>query len=205
VRNRSWWPVSVIVGFCFRRLLLHDWHRQAHHLAQLGVLSVSGFCASCLPLTESYYVPSAEGAQVVSTTCAGGPPYAASSFGDGVHMLVSIQSAFLWIQIIADHPDATIAFDPTLIGVEADGMALILKSIQYTIGPSASAPIKEVVGPIQITDGYLTIKVPLGLRDSSEVITHVPSVNVNGRVTIPSKYSFKFEKRTHFTKITLNC
>jgi hypothetical protein len=120
-------------------------------------------------------------------------------------LLVSIQSSSLWVQINADNPGATIALDPTLIGVEADGQALTLKAIRYMTGPSASAPAQEVVGPIEVNNRYLTVKVPLGLRDSSEVITQLPSVNVNGKVTILPNISFKFEKRTHFVLITLNC
>jgi hypothetical protein len=193
-----------IIRFCFIRLL-RACNRHPHHLAQLSVLYVSGLCAGCLPLTQRYYLPSAEGTQVVSTTCAGGPPFAASSFGDGFHMLVSIESRFLWVQINADNPDATIAFDPTLIRVEADRLALTLKSIRYTVGSAASASTKDVVGPIQVTDRYLTVNVPLGLRDSSEVITHLPSVNVNGKITIPPNITFKLEKRTHFSLVTLNC
>ena len=68
-------------------------HGSLRCAAPLIVLSVLGTCASCVPMTLHYYVPSAEGAGVVSHSSSGDPPYMASMFG-GVsrdfHLMVSL-------------------------------------------------------------------------------------------------------------------
>src|SRR5258708_26900338 len=107
-------------------------------VAQLGTLFIACLCASCVPMTLHYYVPSAEGAGVVSHSSSGDPPYMASMFGrpsPGFHLMVSLaQPGLTGIHdpsltvIINPFLIAHIAVDPTLIRIEADGQAVLPES-----------------------------------------------------------------------------
>src|SRR5258708_19572027 len=108
-------------------------------------------------MTLQYYVPSAEGAGVVSHSSTGDPPYMASMFGrpsPGFHLMVSLaQPGLTGIHdpsltvIINPFLIAHIAVDPTLIRIEADGQALLPNSIHYHVGKSPPAPPLSPRGP----------------------------------------------------------
>src|SRR5258708_32326672 len=101
-------------------------------------------------MTLQYYVPSAEGAGVVSHSSTGDPPYMASMFGrpsPGFHLMVSLaQPGLTGIHdpsltvIINPFLISHIPVDPTLIRIEADGQPVLPKSIQNNVGKAAVGP-----------------------------------------------------------------
>jgi hypothetical protein len=184
-------------------------HGLLRRFAQLAVLSFSGLCASCyLPLTERYYVPSAEGAKVANTNCAGYPPYAALFFfGEASRpydLKVYLDQSVLTV-IISTWPGAVIDFDPTLIRVEADGQLVLPKSIQYTAGKTRPAPTIDAQGQIEIKTDYLILRMPLHVSNPLDVMAHLPALTVNGEVNRFPEVSFKFKKRTHMVMVVINC
>jgi hypothetical protein len=179
--------------------------RDRRRLAQFVVLSVSGLCASCyLPLTQRYYIPYAEGATVMSTTCVAGPPYAANWTGEGFRLLASIERSSLLVQI-NPYRSTDIEFDPTLIRVEAEGQTLSLTSIKYFVDGTSAAPALDATGAIRVHTRYLTIKLPLGPATPPNVVSHLPPVTVDGKISNLPEVTFRFEKKTHFHWIIVNC
>ncbi len=184
-------------------------HRLSRRLVALIVVSASGLCASCyVPLTQSYYVPSAEGATVANTNCAGYPPYSALFFfGENAqryHLYVYLDRSTL-VAIIAPFSNAKIAFDPTLIQVVADGEPIPLKAIRYRVGKSGGAPAIEAQGLIDINTDYLIVEVQLGTSNLLDVAAQLPPITVNGMVNSVPDVSFKFKKRTHMVPVIINC
>jgi len=183
--------------------------RLSRRLALLIVISASSLCASCyFPLTQRYYVPSAEGATVANTNCAGYPPYAALFFfGENAqrhHLYVYLDRSSL-VAIIAPLPSAKIIFDPTLIQVVADGDLIPIKSIRYRVGKSGGVPAIAAQGPIDIDTNNLIIEVPLGISNPLNVVAHIPPITVNGVVNSVPDVSFDFKKRTHMAPVIVNC
>jgi hypothetical protein len=192
-------------------------HGSLRRLAQLVVLlSVSGICASCvLPLSLHYYVPSAEGAAVRSTSCSGDPPYMVTIFGavsPQLHIMVSLaQRSLTGIHdptltvIIAPDSSERIIVDPTLVRVVADGRLVQPISVRYYVGKSGAAPALESHGPIDIKTDYLIIDLPLGISGALGVVTHLPPITVGGDANQFQDVSFKLEKHTKLVMIAGNC
>jgi hypothetical protein len=190
-------------------------HGSLRRLAQLVLLSVSGLCASCVPLTLHYYVPSAKGADVRSISCSGDPPYAANLHGSTypqLLVLVSLaQRSLTGIHdpsltvIIVPAGNEHIVVDPTLIRIEADGQPVQPKSIRYYVGKSGAAPAHDAQGPIDTKTDSLNIDLPLRISGASDVVTHLPSITVNGEVYDFPDVSFKLERHTRLTMIAGNC
>jgi hypothetical protein len=183
--------------------------RLPRQLAALIVVSAAGLCASCyIPWTQRYYVPSAEGATVANTNCAGYPPFAALFFfGENVqrhHIYVYLDGSTL-VAIISPFSDAKITFDPTLIHVVADGEPIPLKAIRYRVGKSGAAPAIEAQGPIDMNTNYLIIEVSLGMSKPLDVVAQLPPITVNGVINKVPNVSFKFKKQTHMVPVIFNC
>jgi hypothetical protein len=184
-------------------------------LAELALLSVSGLCASCVPLTLHYYLPSAEGADVRSMSCSEDPPYAANLHGrtyPQLLVLVSLAQRPLTgnhdpslTVIIVPADNEHIVVDPTLIHIAADGQPVQPNSIRYYLGKSGAAPAHDAQGPIDAKTDSLNIDLPLKINGASKVVTHLPSITVNGEVYDFPDVSFKLERRTRLTMIAGNC
>jgi hypothetical protein len=179
-------------------------------LAPLALVSVLGLCASCVPMSLHYYVPSAQNAGVVSHSSSGDPPYMASMFGGpspDFHLMVSLaQPGLAGIHdpsltlIINPFVVAQIAVDPTLVRVEADGQAVVPSLIHYHLGKYATGPMLDAHGPIDIKTDYLIIDLPLSIRGALDVVVHLPPVSVGGEVNQFPDVTFKLEKHTRLLK-----
>jgi hypothetical protein len=190
-------------------------HGSFRALMQLLVLSISGLCASCVPMSLRYYVPSAEGAKLLSYSCPGDPPYRAGFVGRAspqftvwvglAQQLLTGNDDPTLTLIIHPFPSALIAIDPALIRVEADGQPVQPKSIQYYVGKSASAPALESHGPINIQTDHLIIDLPLGISGALDVVTHLPPITVGGEVNQLPDVSFKLEKHTQLIALNGKC
>jgi hypothetical protein len=185
-------------------------------LAQLAISFGSGFCASCVPLSLQYYVPSAEGAKVRSYSCSGNPPYEAYFLGGGVpakhDVIISLsQQSLAKIKeptitlIINPFHRALIDIDPTLIQIKADGQLLPLESITYYLGKPAGGPHFESHGPIHIETDYLIIFLPIGTGGASDVVTHLSPMVLDGEVIELPDVSFKLERHTVMYNLAINC
>jgi hypothetical protein len=179
------------------------------HLAQVVLLSVSSLCAGCyLPLTQRYYVPTAQGATVANTNCARYPPYAALfNLGDMErhgHVYVYLDKSVLTIIVSAGSGD-TIALDPTLIRLEADGQPVIPNSIRYTMGKSGAAKAGDAAGRIDVNTDYLIVSMSLNIDSPLNVSAHLPSISINGTAYSLSDTSFTYKKQTHRVLLVLNC
>jgi hypothetical protein len=190
-------------------------HRSLCRLAQVAVLSISSLCASCVPMSLHYYVPSAEGAKIRSYSCSGDPPYQANFVrGDSSQLIVVVglaQPSLTGIHdptltlIIHAFPSVPIAIDPTQIRVEADGQSVQPKSIRYHVGISGAAPILESHGPIHIETNNLTIYLLFSISGALDVVTYLPPITVGGEVNQFPDVSFKLEKHTQLITIAGNC
>ena len=190
-------------------------HGSLRRLAPLVVVSFSVLCASCVPMSLQYYVPSAEGAKVVSNSCSGNPPYEANFFG-GIsprfnlkvglvqQSLTAINNPTLTV-IIDPGVNAHVAIDPKLIRVEADGQSVVPQRIHYLVGKARPTPTMDAVGPIDIEGNYLIIHMPVGISGSLDVVTHLPPVTVGGQIIQFPDVSFKLEKHTQIVMIAGNC
>jgi hypothetical protein len=174
----------------------------------LGIALAINLCASCvLPLTVSYYLPAAAGAEVISTSCSGDPPYAMSVFaGDSpqFHLMVSLVPSTLTVIVHPDNP-AVVALDPTLIVVLVDGKTIVPKSIQYRVGKSSAAPAIRTRERVDVSTDYLIIELSVDLGGTSSVIARLPSITVAGQVGKSPEISFKWERRTRLITIAGNC
>jgi len=184
-------------------------HGVLRRLAQIAVLSTSSLYASCyLPITQRYYVPSAEGAALANTNCAGYPPFAArSSYGKTErrnHIDVYLTRSVLTL-IVSAWPDETIALDPTLIRIEAGGQFVSPQSIQYTMGKSEGATANVANGLVEVTTDYLIISIPLQINSPQNMIVHLPSMSLGGTAYKFPDVSFQFKTRTHMVAVVINC
>jgi hypothetical protein len=192
-------------------------YRSLLRLARFAVLSVSGLCVSCVPLSLQYYVPSAEGAKVVSYSCTGNPPYEAS-FVDGAvprkysmriglsqQSLAGVKEATITLMIDPFHR-TLVDVDPTLIRVEADGESVPIKSVFYYLGKYGGAPTVKWYGPINVETDYLIIHIPLGVRGgTSNIEVHTSPIFLDKeRVQLPD-VSFKLERHTIMYSLAINC
>jgi hypothetical protein len=191
-------------------------HGSLGGLAQLAIIMGSGFCASCVPLSLQYYVPSAEGAKVRSYSCSGNPPYEAYFLGGGVpvkhDVMISLsQQSLARIKeptitlIINPFHRTLIDVDPTLIQIKADGQLLQPASITYYLGRPAGGPHFESHGPIHIETDYLIIYLPLGAEGASDVVTHLSPIVLDGEVIELPDVSFKLERHTVMYNLAINC
>ena len=184
-------------------------HGSLRRLAQIAVLAASSLCASCyLPITQRYYVPSAEGAALANTNCAGYPPFAARfSYGKTErrsHIDVYLDRSILTL-IISAWPEETIALDPTLIRIEADGQLVSTQSILYAMGKSGGAAANVANGLIEVTTGYLIVSMPIQINSPQNMIVHLPSMSLDGTAYKFPDVSFQFKKRTHMVAVVINC
>jgi hypothetical protein len=184
-------------------------HGSLRRLAQIAVLAASSLCASCyLPITQRYYVPSAEGAALADTNCAGYPPFAAHfSYGKTErrsHIYVSLDRSILTL-IVSAWPEETIALDPTLIRIEADGQLVSAQSIRYTMGKSGGAAVNVANGLVEVTTDYLIVNMPLQINSPQNMIVHLPSMSLDGTAYTFPDVSFQFKKRTHMVAVIINC
>lgn len=192
-------------------------YRSLLRLARFAVLSVSGLCASCVPLSLQYYVPSAEGAEIVSYSCTGNPPYEASFVDGGVPRKYSMRIG-LSQQSLAGVKEPTVTLmidpfhrtlvdvDPTLIRVEADGESVPLKSIFYYLGKYAGAPTLKSYGLINVETDYLIIYIPLSVRGATSTVEiHTSPISLEKeRIQLP-EISFKLERHTIMYSLAINC
>ena len=185
-------------------------------LAQFAVLPISGLCASCVPLSLQYYVPSAEGAKVRSYSCTGNPPYEAVFLGGGIparyDVIISLsQQTFAKIEeptitlIIHPFHGNLIDVDPTLIRIQADGQLLTPTPITYYSGKSAGGPHYESHGPIHVGTDYLIIYLPLGTKGAVDVVTHLSPITLGGEPIELPDVSFKLEKHKVMYSLVINC
>jgi hypothetical protein len=162
-----------------------------------------------------YYVPSAEGAKVVSNSCSGNPPYEANMFGGASPRfnvkvglvqpsLTAIKNPTLTV-IIDPGVNAQVHIDPVLIRVEADGQPVLPQRIRYTAGKARPAPTMGASGPISIEGNYLIIDIPLAINGALDVVIHLPPITVGGQVNQFPDVSFKLEKHTRLIMIAGNC
>lgn len=174
-------------------------------IAQVVFVSVASLCSGCfVPLTQRYYVPAAQGATVANTNCAGYPPYAAHfNFGETVGD-VFLDKSVLTI-VLRARPGVIIAFDPTLIRLEAEGQSVVPTSVHFITGQSSRATVSDAKGPIEVQTGHLTVVLSLEIGHSLNVVTHLPSISVNGTNYNFSEVSFTFKKQTHMVPLILNC
>jgi hypothetical protein len=184
-------------------------HGSLRRLAQIAVLAASSLCASCyLPMTERYYVPSAEGAALADTNCAGYPPFAAR-FSYGKTERRSYLDVYLdrstLVLIVSARPEETIALDPTLIRIEADGQLVSTQSIRYTMSKSGGAAANVANGLVEVTTGFLIVSMPLQINSPQNMIVHLPSMSLDGTAYKLPDVSFQFKKRTHMVPVILNC
>lgn len=93
--------------------------------------------------------------------------------------------------IVSAWPEETIALDPTLIRIEADGQLVSTQSIRYAMGKSGGAAANVANGLVEVTTGYL--------------IVHLPSMSLDGTAYEFPDVSFQFKKRTHMVAVVINC
>jgi hypothetical protein len=173
----------------------------------LAVIAASVLCtASCVPLPLRYYVPSAEGAQVQSMSCAGGPPYGASlnSTSPRYHLLVSLEGSLLIVLINAES-GTTIELDPSLMRVEEGGLPISIESARYRKTVYGSEPARDAPIPIAVNTGHLQVDVPLKLKGKAEVDVHLSPIIVNGVTTSFPGISFRMKRQVHLAMIMGNC
>jgi len=191
-------------------------HGSLSRVAQLAVLFGSGLCASCVPLSLQYYVPSAEGAKVRSYSCTGNPPYEAHFLGGGVpatyDMIISLSQQSITsikeptvIWIIYPFHRTWVDIDPTLIQIYADGQLLPPTPITYYLGRPAGGPHFEAHGPIHVETDYLLINLPLGTAGALQVVTHLSSITLGEEVIELPDVSFKLERHAVLYNLAINC
>jgi hypothetical protein len=173
-------------------------------LTRLLALCAYAICGGCLPLSQSYYVPSAEGAKVASSSCGGGPPYVAGIAGGGFQLSVLLQPALLAISIHT-RPGVKVHFDLAQMRIDADGKSLATQSAQLRTEPTATAPAHAAAGTIDVNTGYSNVEMSLNLRGSKDVIVHLPPIAVDGTVTRLPDIFFRWEKHTNIVTIVGNC
>jgi hypothetical protein len=191
-------------------------HGSLGRLTQPAILIGSVLCASCVPLSLQYYVPSAEGAKVRSYSCSGNPPYEAYFLGGGVpakhDVIIGLsQQSIAGIKeptitlIINPFHQTLIDVDPTLIQIQADGQLLPPASITYYLGRPAGGPHFKSHGPIHVETDYLIINLPLGTGNASDVVTHLSPIVLDGKVIELPDVSFKLERHTVMYNLAVNC
>jgi hypothetical protein len=175
-------------------------------LARLTTVAICAVIAGCLPLPLRYYVPSAEGAQVQSMSCAGGPPFGASwnNTSPRYHLLVSLEASSLIVLINAE-PTAAIELDPSLILVEEGGSPISVGSVRYRKTVYGSELAREAPGEIAVKTGHLQVDVPLKLQRKGEVHVHLSPITVNGVTTDFPDVSFTLKRQVQLTMILGNC
>ena len=171
-------------------------------MTRLVILSALASCTACVPMSQSYFLPSAEGAQVASILCTGGPPYAANFSGPGFRLLAYIDRKSLQIAIRAGGT-ANIVFDPTQIRIEAAGRTFAVESAVYRV--SVSEPKKSATGQFEVNSANVSISAPIEVEGLTEVITHLPPVTVNGEVTELPAITFKHTSTARLVPIVANC
>jgi hypothetical protein len=185
-------------------------------LVRLGVVLISGLCAGCVPRSLQYYVPSAEGAKIVSYSCSGNPPYQARFLSGGnppkyalrigleQQSLTNIGEPILTLMIDPFYR-TLVTFDPTQIRVEADGQLVVPKSTTYYLGKSGGAPAIESHGPIHVETDYLIIDLSLGIRGALDVNTQISPIALGEEVIQLPDVSFKLERHTLLYSLVINC
>jgi hypothetical protein len=170
----------------------------------VGAAILSTASAGCLPLPQTYYTPAGPPSVVVGMACALGPPYAASLFGDGFHLLVDLEPSWL-VTIINANDGSSVSFDPTQVSIEIDGKITSPKQFVYFVTKFANETPLISSTMLETNTGHLKVRMAVELMHAQQVVITMPAVIVNGK---PEKFSpqiFNLERRTHMTYPFYNC
>jgi hypothetical protein len=159
---------------------------------------------ACAPVPMRYWEPSAEGAEVVSSSCIDEPPYGAS-----VKVGVARATVFLMDRSILvtfySRIEPSIGFDPTLVAVTADGQSLALSGFTYSVGLTRPAAKHSAGGLTNVASQYVVFEATVPTKPIGSVRIYLPSVLIDGENFALPAVNFRKVSHAKLVPLIANC